>query len=107
MSRPHIDQVRRSLMRTLDELCNPAVTPDLERAKAVAQVAAVLVESAKVEVEYLKVTSQQGCAFLGEPDDIEEVPLPAPALPRGARVERTKHGNKIAVNGVTQHRMAG
>ena len=103
MARPHIDQVRKALMATLDELRNPESTPDLDKARAIAQVAGVLIESAKVEVEYLKVTSQQNCAFLGEPELIAE------ATPKASHngVSKTAHGSKIVVNGVTQHRMAG
>lgn len=53
---------------------------DIDRAKPVAQVAGVMVESAKVEVLYLQTTGQRGSAFLGNP----EPALPAPeahALP--------------------------
>lgn len=64
MSSPHIDQVRQSLLDTLTDLRNRENPMDIERAKAVAQVAGVLVDSAKVENEYLKITGQDKSNFL-------------------------------------------
>ena len=43
---------------------------ELERAKAIAEVAQVLVNSAKVEVEYIKATDRdRGSEFLAEPEE--------------------------------------
>lgn len=67
-----IEQVRDELMATLRDLRNRENPMDIDRAKAVAQVASVMVESAKVEVLYLQTTGQRGSAFLGGT---------APALP--------------------------
>lgn len=64
MSNPHIDQVRQSLMDTLADLRNREQPMDIERAKTVAQVASVLVDTAKVENEYLKITGQDKSSFL-------------------------------------------
>ncbi len=71
MSSPHIDQVRQSLLETLADLRNRDNPMDIERAKAVATVASVLVDSAKVENEYLKITGQDRSAFLEQSPDIE------------------------------------
>ena len=73
---PHIDQVRQSLLDTLADLRNRDQPMDIERAKAVAQVASVLVDTAKVENEYLKLTGQDRSNFL------ETSPDGAPAMPR-------------------------
>lgn len=43
---------------------------DIERAKAVATVASVLVDTAKVENEYLKITNQDRSNFLETPPDL-------------------------------------
>lgn len=75
--RPHIDQVRGALMATLTDLRDKANPMDIERAKAVAQVATVLVDTAKVENEYLKITGQVSSGFL---EPAESAP---PALPQG------------------------
>lgn len=69
MKNPHIDQVRQSLLDTLSDLRNKEQPMDIERAKAVAQVASVLVDTAKVENEYLKLTGQDRSNFLEMPTD--------------------------------------
>lgn len=61
---PHIDQVRSALLATLTDLRNRESPMDIERARAVASVASVLVDTAKVENEYLKLTGQDRSAFL-------------------------------------------
>lgn len=61
---PHINQVRQSLLDTLADLRNREQPMDIERAKAVAQVASVLVDTAKVENEYIKLTGQPHSNFL-------------------------------------------
>lgn len=78
MSNPHIDQVRQSLLDTLADLRNKEQPMDIERAKAVAQVAGVLVDTAKVENEYLKITGQDRSNFLEQQaDDIPRIDGPA------------------------------
>jgi hypothetical protein len=75
MPNPHIDQVRQSLLDTLADLRNKEQPMDIERAKAVATVASVLVDTAKVENEYLKITGQDRSNFLETPpDDILGIP---------------------------------
>lgn len=64
---PHIAQVRQALLDTLGDLRNREQPMDIERAKAVASVASVLVDTAKVENEYLRLTGQDRSAFLEEP----------------------------------------
>lgn len=78
MSNPHIDQVRQSLLDTLADLRNKEQPMDIERAKAVATVAGVLVDTAKVENEYLKITGQDRSNFLEQPaNDIPRIDGPA------------------------------
>lgn len=72
MSTPHINAVRQALLDTLSDLRNKEAPMDIERAKAVATVASVLVDTAKVENEYLKITGQDRSNFIETPD--EEVP---------------------------------
>lgn len=69
MSNPHINQVRQSLLDTLADLRNKETPMDIERAKAVATVASVLVDTAKVENEYLKLSGQDRSNFLETPPD--------------------------------------
>lgn len=66
---PHITQVRQCLLDTLADLRNRENPMDIERAKAVAQVAGVLIDTAKVENDYLKITGQDRSDFLETPAD--------------------------------------
>ena len=95
MSNPHIDQVRQSLLDTLADLRNKEAPMDIERARAVAQVASVLVDSAKVENEYLKITGQDRSAFLEQPNDI----------PNAARIDGPAAHNPFPT--VVRHRLQG
>lgn len=75
MTTPHIDQVRQSLLDTLADLRNRENPMDIERAKAVATVASVLVDTAKVENEYLKLTGQDRSNFMSaEGDNVPQLP---------------------------------
>ena len=73
MSNPHIDQVRQSLLDTLADLRSRENPMDIDRAKAVATVASVLIDSARVENEYLKLTGQDHSQFL-ETEPKEKAP---------------------------------
>lgn len=71
---PHINEVRTALLDTLKDLRCRENPMDLDRARTVAQVASVLVDTAKAENEYLKITHQDHSAFM-------EAPTTAPGLP--------------------------
>lgn len=60
----NIDDLRSHLFETLEGLKDKANPMDIERAKAVATVAGVIVDSAKVEVEHLKLTGAIGSGFV-------------------------------------------
>jgi hypothetical protein len=78
-----IDDLRNHLFETLEALKDDEKPMEIARAKAIADVARVLVDSAKVEVEFLKVTgATKSTEFL---PDADEAPGAARALPR-ARV---------------------
>ena len=64
MSTPHINTLRQHLMDTLADLRNRQHPMEPDRARAVAQVASVLVDTAKVEVDYLKATGQDTSSFI-------------------------------------------
>jgi hypothetical protein len=74
MTTPHITLVREQLLATLADLRNRENPMEVDRARAVAQVASVLVDTAKVEVDYLKATGADRSDFL------ESAPT-APSLP--------------------------
>lgn len=94
---PHIDQLRQHLMDTLADLRNRDKPMEPDRARAVAQVASVLVDTAKVEIEYLKATSQDRSKFLEIPADAHVAGLgntPQTMLPNG-------------ISSVTRHHLRG
>lgn len=83
----HIEHLRTALLDTLAAMRDRDHPMDVDRARAVAQVASVLVDTARVENDYLKITGQDRSEFLGQPD--------APAvLPNG-------------ITAITRHRLAG
>jgi hypothetical protein len=93
MSSNHISTVRQHLldqMQALREAKDPeAVKTELERAKGISELAQVAVNSAKVEVEYLKVTDQTNTPFLDRPATERQAGDGAP-LPNGI-VGITRH----------------
>lgn len=71
----HINELREHLMETLAGLRDRDNPMEPDRARAVAQVASVLVDTAKVEVEFLKATHGDRSDFLGkQEEDLPELP---------------------------------
>lgn len=68
--RNKIDDLRNHLFETLEALKDKEEPMDLDRARTVADVARVIVESAKVEVDFLKVTGAvRSTGFLPDGDE--------------------------------------
>lgn len=86
-----INELREHLFATLRGLRDKESPMEIDRARAVSQVAATLVDSARVEVEMLRVTGEQvGTGFIPLPDR----PEASAALPTG-------------IMSVRQHRIKG
>ena len=69
-----IEDLRNHLFETLEALKDEEKPMDLDRARTIADVAQTLINSAKVEVDYLKTTGAvQGSGFLEN-----HRPLPPP-----------------------------
>jgi hypothetical protein len=86
-----IEDVRNELMQTLRDLRNRDNPMDIDRARAVAQVAGVMVDSAKVEVLYLQTTGQRGSSFMGHHAPALEAPAtPASPFPTADDKPRTQ-----------------
>ena len=99
MSTNNITTVREHLLATLAELRNRDTPMEIDRARAVADVARVLVDSAKVEVAYLQVTNQHNADFFDRP---AAAPEASPVLPDKAPAPKTEPlPNGIA--GITRH----
>lgn len=91
MSNPHINELRTELLATLRDLRNRTNPMEPDRARAVAQVAGVLVDSARVEVEYIKVTGQDNSNFI----DCLKAPEAVAAItnaPNGSNIDRSQAG---------------
>lgn len=96
-----IEDLREHLFATLAALRDEAKPMDLDRAKAVCEVGQVIINTAKVEVEHLRVTGHGKSAFLQLPAPDDEPPG-----------ERTQHGyaerapgDGKGITGVTRHRL--
>lgn len=98
MSSPHINQLREHLMETLSALRDRENPMDVDRARAVAQVASVLVDTAKVEVDYIKATGQDRAEFLEQPAQIT-----TDASGAGLPADHPSNG----ITSITRHRLRG
>lgn len=94
---PHITQVRKHLMDTLADLRNRENPMDISRAKAIAEVASVLVDTARVENDYLKITDQNRSNFLEIPPDASVAHLGTTVVP----------GDRNGITSITTHRLRG
>jgi len=84
-----LEDLRNHLFETLDSLRNEEKPMDLDRARAVAEVAQTIINSAKVEVDFLKVTGQKP----------EGGFLPAaPSVPPRLNTAPETHGAKVKCN---------
>ena len=73
MTTPHITQLRQHLLETLADLRNPQKPMEPDRARAVAAVAGVIVDSARAEIDFLRVTNQDRSQFFGEPEGLTRI----------------------------------
>lgn len=96
MSDKSISDLRDHLFATIVALRDPVNPMDVNRARAISEVARQIVDSAKVEVEHMKVAGGDGSGFIPR----------APALPSPS----AKDGEQPAANGIvgiTQHFIKG
>lgn len=87
-----IDALRSELFATLRELRNKEAPMDIERAHAVGEIAQTIINSAKVEVDHMKIAGGSGTGFLG---------TPAGPTPRGDEVKQVPGGR------IVTHRLKG
>lgn len=84
-----LEDLRNHLFAALEGLSDEEKPLDLDRAKAIAQVAAQVIESAKVEVQFLEVTGEaSGSSFF--------------PLTEESRAERTHRALTAGANGSRQ-----
>ncbi len=80
-----VKALREHLFATLEDLRDKTKPMDIARAKAIANVAAAIVNSAKVENEYMKLTGEKGSGFI----PIEHKPG-TPSAPRLVKGSATR-----------------
>lgn len=103
----HISTVRAHMIEQLRALrtAKPGEQLDAEirRAKGVSDIAQTIINSAKVEVDYIQATGQNSTPFLEVPPDMAVAHLgssPGDGL-------QVLPGNRNGINSITQHRMRG
>ncbi len=76
-----ITDLRARLFQALDDLADKKASPEtIARAKALSDVAQTIINSAKVEVGYIRVSEDKGgIGFLGGGATSPALPVPAPA----------------------------
>ena len=81
-----IEDLRNHLFEALESLKDSEKPMEIERAKTIAEVAQVIVNSAKVEVDYLRATGRvSGSGFISLPEKPDEKPgAAAPRLVKGS-----------------------
>lgn len=92
---PHINILRGHLLATLADLRNRETPMEPDRARAVAQVASVLVDTAKVEIDYLKITGHDNSGFIDGAYSPTPEALPAPAGPEKKGIDRRDAGTAV------------
>lgn len=71
MSRKTIDDLRTVLFETIDALKSGAM--DIDKAKVISDLSQVMVNTAKVEIEFVKITDSKGSGFIPE-NEPKELP---------------------------------
>ena len=86
----NIDNLRDHLFATLEALRDKEKPMEIERAKAIAEVSAVVIDSAKVEVKYLELTGAAGGGFIPTEKKPDALPGPNGGKEPATRVHRLR-----------------
>lgn len=97
MSGNTITDLRATLFDTLRALNRADDPMEIERAKAISDVAQTIINSAKVEVDHLRLTGGRGSGFIPE-DSL----LDGDKVPAGTHLVEQRPGLRI-----TQHKLKG
>jgi hypothetical protein len=77
-----IAELRKHLFETIDALKDEKKPMDIERAKTISEVAQTIINSAKVEVDYMRLRGDKGSSFVPEEKQVPGTP-DRPRLIRG------------------------
>lgn len=102
-----IDTLRTHLFETLAALKDKDAPMDIERAKAVSDIAQVIINTAKVEVDFARVTGKDVSGFIGhnQPRPTPPAAEIGPASPLKTTTQTTGLPNGITA--AHQHRLKG
>ena len=90
MSSKTIEDLRDVLFQQLERLNGEVDAQELERAKAISGIAKEINQSAKIEVDHLRVTgSEQGSGFLPTRQKTRQIQRPPMAMINNSRSGRT------------------
>lgn len=67
-----IEDLRNLLFETIEKLLDDDKPMDVERAKTVAEVAQTVINSAKIENEFIKLTGNEGTGFIPETRQLKQ-----------------------------------
>jgi hypothetical protein len=69
-----ISDLRNHLFSVLEELTDPESTYDIAKAKVVADVAQVIINSAKIENDYIKIIGgSHGSGFIEDRNEVKQI----------------------------------
>jgi hypothetical protein len=69
-----INDLRNHLFSVLEELTDPDSTYDIAKAKVVADVAQVIINSAKIENDYIKIIGgSHGTGFIEDRNEVKQI----------------------------------
>lgn len=88
-----IEDLRNHLFETLESLKDPDKPMDLDRAKTIAGVAQVIVNSAKVENDFMKINGSSGSGFIPLAAPTPAPTAGTPAHPRLVRGRASAQGD--------------
>ena len=94
----NISDLRDCLFATLEALSDKDNPMDLDRARAVSEVAQTIINTAKVEVEHMKLMGTPGTGFIPAPEDKTLRIVPP---------ERLGFADQVKAANVTTHRLKG
>ncbi len=66
----NIEDLRAELFKALEALNDPTKPLDIDRAKAVSEISQVIINSAKVEVEFMKTANSTKSKFFNKVNDL-------------------------------------
>lgn len=103
-----IENLRDIMFDCLQQLKNKENPMEIDRAIAMTKVADVIIDSAKVEVDHMRITGGHGSGFI----PVQSVDRNRPQLPGETYSEKTGNGSKTVTAlapgaTVTRHRMGG